>query len=71
MAHGYLLGIEIGTQGSKGVIVASDGTLVASHFVEHGLSTPRQGWAEHDADAAWWADFVNPQRPRVRQRAAD
>jgi xylulokinase len=67
MVHGYLLGIDIGTQGSKGVIVASDGTLVASQFVEHGLSTPRPGWAEHDADAIWWADFVKLTRHLLQQ----
>lgn len=58
MPHAYLLGVDIGTQGSKGVIVTTDGILLASHFIEHGLSTPRPGWAEHDADAIWWADFV-------------
>jgi len=49
----YLLGIDIGTQRSKGVMVARGGTLLASEFIEHGLATPRPGWAEHDADTIW------------------
>lgn len=67
MTGTFLLGIDVGTQGSKGVIVAQDGTLLASHFLEHGLSTPRPGWAEHEADAIWWSDFVALSRHLLRQ----
>jgi xylulokinase len=67
----YLLGIDVGTQGSKGVIVARDGTLLASEFIEHGLATPRPGWAEHDADAIWWGDFVTLTRRLLLQSQID
>jgi xylulokinase len=53
-----LLGVDIGTSSSKGVLVRPDGSLVASTQRPHGLSLPRPGWAEHDADTVWWADFV-------------
>ncbi|MBY8858343.1 FGGY-family carbohydrate kinase [Nocardia sp. CA2R105] len=52
------LGIDIGTSGSKGVLVAADGTIVARAERVHGVSTPRPGWVEHDAETVWWADFV-------------
>jgi xylulokinase len=71
MQPSYLLGIDIGTQGSKGVIVGRNGVIEASCFVEHGLSTPRPGWAEHDADAIWWADFVNLSRRLIFQAQID
>lgn len=58
MDKGYLLGVDIGTYSSKGVLVTLDGEVVASHVVEHTLSMPHPGWAEHDADAVWWHDFV-------------
>ena len=52
-----LLGIDIGTYESKGLLVAPDGRLVASHAVPHELLLPRQGWAEHDAESVWWGDL--------------
>ncbi|UED87741.1 FGGY-family carbohydrate kinase [Streptomyces profundus] len=52
-----LLGIDIGTSGSKGVLLRPDGTLVAQAVTEHRTSTPRPGWVEHDAEAVWWRDF--------------
>jgi xylulokinase len=51
-----LVGIDVGTQSSKGVLVRPDGTLVAEARAEHGMDVPRPGWAEQDADAVWWAD---------------
>lgn len=53
-----LLGIDIGTYSSKGVLVKETGEVIASHVVPHQLSMPKQGWAEHDADGVWWHDFV-------------
>lgn len=54
-----LLGIDIGTSSSKGVLARPDGTLVASATRAHTTSTPRPGWAEHDARAVWWQDFTS------------
>src|SRR5262249_39711439 len=42
---------------SKGVLVRLNGEIVASSERAHGLSLPRPGWAEHDAETVWWADF--------------
>jgi xylulokinase len=58
MARDLLLGVDIGTYSSKGVVCASDGRVLATATVEHGLSLPRPGWAEQDADTVWWADLV-------------
>ena len=54
-----LLGVDIGTASSKGVLARPDGTIVASAQRPHPLSLPRPGWAEHDGEAVWWADFVS------------
>ncbi len=51
-----LMGIDVGTFSSKGALVTPDGDILATHQEEHGLSVPRPGWAEHDADAIWWKD---------------
>ena len=55
----YLLGVDIGTSGSTGVIVDRELTLIDSVSVEHETVYPKQGWAEHDANGVWWADFVS------------
>ena len=44
-----LLGVDIGTYSSKGVLTTPDGTLLAQHTVEHDMQIPRPGWAEHEA----------------------
>lgn len=56
---GLLLGIDVGTYSSKGVLVEPDGTVLKTHVVEHKMDIPQQGWAEQDADAVWWADVVS------------
>ncbi|MCB9452720.1 MAG: FGGY-family carbohydrate kinase [Anaerolineaceae bacterium] len=55
---GLLLGIDVGTYSSKGVLVEADGTVLKSQVVEHDMSIPHPGWAEQDADAVWWHDVV-------------
>ena len=55
----YLLGVDIGTYSSKGVLVnAGTGEVVSAHVIEHDLSMPRAGWVEHDADQVWWGEFT-------------
>jgi xylulokinase len=52
-----LLGIDIGTSSTKGVLARPDGEVVAMAERPHELSLPRPGWAEHDAEEVWWEDF--------------
>jgi xylulokinase len=53
-----LLGIDVGTYSSKGVLTDPQGVVHASLTVEHDVDLPRPGWAQQDADAVWWADVV-------------
>ena len=64
-----LMGIDIGTSSSKGVLVALDGRVIAQEAVAHGFDIPQPGWAEQDADAVWWHDFCLIVR-RLIQKAA-
>lgn len=54
----YLLGIDLGTSGTKTVLFHKDGTAVASHTVEYPLYQPRNGWAEQDP-ADWWHAVID------------
>ena len=53
-----LLGVDIGTASTKGVLARPDGEIVATAKRPHDLSLPKPGWAEHDAEKVWWEDFV-------------
>lgn len=52
------LGVDIGTSGSKGVVVDSGGRVLARADRAHETAQPRPGWVEHDAEAIWWGDFA-------------
>jgi xylulokinase len=52
-----LMGVDIGTSYSKGVVTTLDGAIVARADRAHDVSMPHPGWAEHDADATWWSDL--------------
>ncbi len=66
-----LLGIDIGTSSSKGVLVDLAGRIVAEHAVAHGFDMPQPGWAEQDADAVWWSDFRQISRALISQAGVD
>jgi xylulokinase len=49
-----LLGIDVGTGGTRAVVVDEAGALVASATAEHApFASPRTGWAEQDP-RDWW-----------------
>jgi xylulokinase len=51
--NNYLLGIDLGTSGTKTVLFSQDGSVVASSTVEYQMSQPENGWAEQ-APEDWW-----------------
>lgn len=49
-----LLGIDVGTGGTRAVLIDSEGRILTSATVEHApFASPRTGWAEQDA-RDWW-----------------
>jgi xylulokinase len=58
MSGRLLLGIDIGTFSSKGVLAGEDGEVAAEALVEHSLDIPYPGRAEHDPEKVWWHDFL-------------
>ena len=53
MSDKYLLGIDLGTSGTKTVLFHRDGSVAASSTVEYPMSQPENGWAEQ-APEDWW-----------------
>lgn len=54
----YLLGIDIGTSGTKTVLFNEKGEQIASALSEYPMSQPNVGWAEQDPKD-WWDATVN------------
>jgi xylulokinase len=51
-----LLGIDMGTGSTKGVLVDTAGVVVAAATLSHAMDLPRPGWAEVDAESLWWRE---------------
>jgi xylulokinase len=51
---GYVLGIDVGTGGTRAVVVDADGRVISSATEEHeAFRSPQTGWAEQHPDD-WW-----------------
>lgn len=68
-----VLGIDIGTSGTKTLAVDEAGTILASASVEYPCAYPHPGWSEQDPDQ-WWAATIATIRDvlaRARLKPAD
>ena len=53
----YVIGVDIGTQGSKGVLLDESLNVTAMVYAEQNYIQPKPGWFEHDAEKTWWGGF--------------
>lgn len=61
------LGIDVGTGGSRAVLIDTQGNVVAAETVEHApFASPEIGWAEQDAND-WWRASVAAIRSVLRK----
>lgn len=51
----YLLGIDIGTTATKGILCDTEGHIVAEAEAPSTLRSPQPGWAEEDPEE-WWTN---------------
>lgn len=65
-----VLGIDLGTSGCKTVLVARDGTILATATAGYPLSTPRPLWSEQDP-AHWWKGLVESVRAVLAERPGE
>lgn len=64
----YLLGIDIGTSGTKAVLFDVYGNIVASNTQEYLLYQPNNGWAEQNPDDWWKATVTSIQNVLNKSR---
>ncbi len=57
----YLLGIDVGTSGTKTVLFDASGNTIASNTQEYPLYQPKNGWAEQEPEDWWKASYISIQ----------
>ena len=65
----YLIGIDVGTSGTKSALFDLDGNVIASATAEYPLYQPQNGWAEQDPED-WWRAVVSTLSD-ITERASD
>jgi xylulokinase len=53
----FYLGIDVGTSGTKALIMDARGKVLSTGNGEHGSSSPKPGWSEQNP-VHWWASTV-------------
>jgi sugar (pentulose or hexulose) kinase len=54
--HPYVIGCDVGSQGTNAALYGADGELVAFAYEAYDLSFPHPGWAEQEPDL--WTDAI-------------
>ncbi|UCD84624.1 MAG: xylulokinase [Deltaproteobacteria bacterium] len=73
ISTGFFIGIDIGTSGSKAVLIDDRGVIQYEAELDYPLSTPRPGWNEQDP-ADWWnrsAEVLSSLTEIARSRGAE
>ena len=62
----YLLGIDIGTTGSKALLIEANGSVISEVATEYPMATPRPLWAEQNPED-WWAATIGSIRKALAE----
>lgn len=49
----YLIGTDIGTSGTKSIVMDTNGALLASSLAEYGVTTPRRSGPSSGRRCGW------------------
>ncbi|QQE77905.1 xylulokinase [Alicyclobacillus sp. SO9] len=53
-----VLGIDVGTEGTKALAINSEGEIIAESYSTYRFDTPRSGWTQQNPDV-WWQAVRN------------
>ena len=62
----YYLGLDIGTSGTKALVMDVAGTVIATAMKDHPIYSPKPGWSEQ-APADWWTSSAAATRAVMRK----
>lgn len=65
----YTIGVDIGTSGTKSLLIDPDGNILAEASASYGISMPKPMWTEQDPED-WWTATVKTIRAVVKQARA-
>ena len=66
----YVLGIDIGTSGTKTILFDEKGVDISSDFKDYPLYQPEMGWAEQNPED-WWEAVVATIRSTIQKSGVD
>ena len=49
----YVIGLDVGTTGTKAVVCDENGAILAGGYKEYELTSPKSGWIAQNAND-WW-----------------
>ena len=64
------LGIDVGTSGTKTLVMNEAAKVLATATAEHGILTPRPGWSEQNPDD-WWVATCKSVKQAVKKAGVD
>ncbi|MFF3490203.1 FGGY-family carbohydrate kinase [Streptomyces sp. NPDC002795] len=70
MPQSAVIGVDIGTSSSKGILVALDGTVLHTAVREHTVDRPAPGHVEMSGEV-WWEEFVSLARELASAQDTD
>ncbi len=65
----YTIGVDIGTSGTKSLLIDPDGNILAESSSAYGVAMPKPLWTEQDPED-WWSATVKTIRSVVKQARA-
>lgn len=66
---GYTIGVDIGTSGTKSLLIDPDGNILAESSSGYSVSMPKPMWTEQNPED-WWAAVVKTVRAVIKQGRA-
>ena len=69
MSGPYVIGCDVGSQGTNSALYSADGTLVASAYQAYDVVFPRPGWAEQDP--VLWTQALNASIRRLLEQVPE
>ena len=66
----YVMGIDIGTSGTRALVCNEEGEILGAATAEHPSHFPRPGWSEQNPDD-WWRTTVESVRAAIEQAGID
>lgn len=71
MTSKYFVGIDVGTNETKGILIDEQGYEVVSASTVHGVENPKPNYFEHDADKVWYRDVCIIAQKLINQSKVD